>query len=250
MDNIGVWDQFGLDYDHPEFLGNPQCYLIASTPRSGSHYLAHLLAATGQAGGPLEYFHSGHMERWSSLLASQNSSDLFKKLFSRRTSSNGWFGVKAHWTQFSPIYQNKDLMGLFRFEKYIYIERKDKLAQAISLAIARQTNAWISHHHSTNSPAYNFDQIQDAIRYLSKEEYLWKNFFEKNDINYLKIFYEDLLLNPMNKVSDILKLLKIKSNLYDLKHPFMPKIQGDSINSEWIKRYREEFDKKLDLDVS
>ena len=37
------WTQFGSSYDYPCFESQPRTYLIASTPRSGSHYLGHKL---------------------------------------------------------------------------------------------------------------------------------------------------------------------------------------------------------------
>jgi LPS sulfotransferase NodH len=50
------WNQFGAAYDFPDFSGAFRNYLIASTPRCGSHYLGHLLRATGRLGSPLEFF--------------------------------------------------------------------------------------------------------------------------------------------------------------------------------------------------
>jgi LPS sulfotransferase NodH len=103
-------------------------------------------------GSPLEYFSKGRLRDWQQKLEASDQAELFRRLFRRRTSPNGWFGVKAHWPQFVAIVENRSLYELFRFERFIHIERADRLAQAISWVIAQQSAAWISFHEAREEP--------------------------------------------------------------------------------------------------
>jgi LPS sulfotransferase NodH len=95
------WDQFGAAYDLAPYDGWPATYLIASTPRSGSHYLGHLLFETGLFGSPLEYLHPAHLATWQDRLGTRDVASTLRALFRRRTSASGWFGIKAHWSHFN-----------------------------------------------------------------------------------------------------------------------------------------------------
>jgi len=149
---MAQWDQFGQDYDHPPFEGTPRLYLIASTPRSGSHFLGHQLLQTGALGSPLEYFHKPHLERWAAEFGTTDFPSTMARLYARRTSPSGWFGAKAHWTQFIPIAQRPNLLSFLGIQTYIEIVRRDRIAQAISFVIAQQTKAWISFHDQQGEP--------------------------------------------------------------------------------------------------
>ena len=133
-----AWDQFGPDYDFPEYPGQPMSYLIATTPRCGSHHLGHLLTATGMLGSPLEYFSKGRLRDWREKLAAADTVDLFRQLFRRRTSPSGWFGVKAHWPQFQQIMADEEVCGLFNFRRYLHIERRDRLVGEHELGLVHE----------------------------------------------------------------------------------------------------------------
>ena len=121
-----TWDQFGPAYDFRRFEGSARTYLIASTPRSGSHYLGRLLFDTGALGAPLEYFHPNHMQTWRQKLGAKTSEELFHGLLALRTSPSGWFGIKAHWPQFEAIRRDREIFDILAFSKYIRIARRER----------------------------------------------------------------------------------------------------------------------------
>ena len=94
---------FDTTYDFPRVNSKPAVYLIASTPRSGSHYISHLLFATKYLGAPLEYLSAANFRRWSQIAGSEDPARVLEEIMARRTSPNGWFGVQTHWYQFSEI---------------------------------------------------------------------------------------------------------------------------------------------------
>lgn len=231
----GRWDQFGADYDHAPFAGTPRLYLIASTPRSGSHFLGHSLLETGALGSPLEYFHPQHLRRWAELFGTTDFRSTMSRIVARRTSPSGWFGVKAHWQQFAPIAENDGLLKFLGIETYIEIKRRDRIAQAISLVIAQQTNAWISFHDSKAEPRYDFDAIRKAMDGLDQGVAGWEAFFQANGITPLTIHYEDLTADPGATVDGILRHCGV-SRAGDAPR-WLPRRQASDINARWQERY-------------
>ena len=179
------------DFDQPRYVDPPQIYVIASQPRSGSHYLAHLLRSTGQAGVPLEYFHSTHWKQWGKRCGQYNPLSAFKIMCQLRTTPNGVFGFKAHWKQFQYACHLR-LEPQLQNASFIQITRDDLLGQAISLVIASQTGAWIHDHEQQRHPEYSFAAIQNALRQLTAERAEWDLFFASTGITPVRITYEDL----------------------------------------------------------
>ncbi len=233
-----AWDQFGPDYDFPEYPGQPMSYLIATTPRCGSHHLGHLLTATGMLGSPLEYFSKGRLRDWREKLAASDTVDLFRQLFRRRTSPSGWFGVKAHWPQFQQIMADEEVCGLFNFRRYLHIERRDRLAQAISWVIAQQSSAWISFHTPNDEPRYDFDAIRNALNVIDAHSADWKQFFATHGIEPLSIIYEDLVATPDATVESVLAHCGLTRDPTLARHTEQPTRQASHRNEIWAQRYR------------
>lgn len=235
-----AWDQFGPDYDFPEFAGEPRSYLIATTPRCGSHYLGHLLFATGVLGSPLEYFSKGRLRDWQERLGASDRQQLFQRLFRRRTSPNGWFGVKAHWPQFQQIVDDPPLYDLFHFQRFIHIERSDRLAQAISWVIAQQSSAWISFHEASEEPTYDFAAIQNALAVIDAQTAQWKQFFTTHSIEPLPLLYEDLITAPDAELDRVFTHCNVTRAPSHTRPTHQPQQQASRRNQEWAERYRRE----------
>jgi LPS sulfotransferase NodH len=169
--------------------------LVASTKRSGSHYLGHLLQATGRMGSPLEYLL--HLPAWRDRLGAADEASALRELFRRRTSPNGWFGVKAHWDHFAELQEKPEVWALLRPERYIYIRRRDVLSQAISFVIAKQTKSWISWQKEEQAePRFDAPAIARAIAAFERENRLWERCFTRMGISPVRIVYEDLVADP------------------------------------------------------
>ena len=234
------WDQFGDAYDHPHFDGRPSCYLIASTPRSGSHYLGHLMCGTGVLGSPLEYFHPKHLEKWKAKFGATEFEEVLSGLFMVRTSPSGWFGVKAHWSQFEPIAKNPAQLSSLGCSKYIRIFRNDTLAQAISLVIARKTSAWISFHQVRKQPKYDFQAIQIALAEIEAENGKWEAFFQERGVDPLIVEYENLCKKPADVVNNIMSYFNLDAESNKVSPTPRPERQSTPLNFEWKQRYLED----------
>ena len=232
---MGQWDQFGQDYDHPPFEGTPRLYLIASTPRSGSHFLGHQLLETGALGSPLEYFHEPHLRTWMAELGTPDLVSTIKQLYRRRTSPSGWFGAKAHWNQFKPIAERPALFRFLGIETYIEITRSDRIAQAISYVIAQQTGAWISFHSAQAEPRYDFAAIRQVADALDHHIAQWRAFFAANAITPLIVDYDDLTADPKATVDRIMAHCGVERT--GTAPQWQPQRQASDINARWRDRY-------------
>jgi LPS sulfotransferase NodH len=231
------WGQFGVRYDQPDYEGPVRTYLIASTPRSGSHLLGHLLLATEELGSPLEYFHPEHLKTWQSRLGGPDLAALLRILFRHRTSPSGWFGVKAHWRQFAPIADNKDIMDLLDFRNYIRVVRRNPAAQAVSLTIARQINAWISFQVPTREPTYDFGSIHAALMEIKAEDAHWRSYFEARGLDPILVEYEALAADPKATIDRIRAAFGLTGNRRASHGRLLPERQSTSLNLDWERRY-------------
>jgi LPS sulfotransferase NodH len=235
-----AWDQFGEDYDQPPFEGAPRTYLIASSPRSGSHFLGHLLLETGALGSPLEYFEGTHLHKWMALLGTKDFRTTMACIRARRTSPTGWFGAKAHWGQFAPIANSETLLRFLDISKYIVIRRRDLTAQAISFVIARQTQSWISFHDSKIEPHYDFAAIRSAMTWMEQDANSWADFFHAHAIAPLVVDYEDLVADPETAVDRI--LAHCGANRRGHAPPrWQPQRQASDVNARWQDLYRRDL---------
>ncbi len=116
---------FDSTYDFPPTTHKRFVYLIATTPRSGSHYLGHLLFSTKQLGAPLEYLSAANFDHWCELVGSTDPRVVYGEIMTRRTSPNGWFGLQAHWYHLANLARFRIPRDLFDVQRIIWIVRRD-----------------------------------------------------------------------------------------------------------------------------
>jgi trehalose 2-sulfotransferase len=240
-------------YDFPDQVPLRKSYVIASTPRCGSTFLSTVLWQTGVLGAPSEYWNyhkraavktigTKMMERLEAL----SRADYLTKLLACRTSKNGVFGVKVHYNDFEEaIRRFPELLDLVAPTKFIYIERLDKVAQAVSMARAVQTGVYASWRKGRDGPSaanlrYDRELIANFLVKLEEQNLNWKRWFEDNKIDPFVVSYESLAADQAAVAGSVMKLLDVEN---DEPQPvrYRPlSRQGDSINKEWIARYKSE----------
>lgn len=232
-----ITDQFSKEHDMPtrEVLLR---YAICSTPRSGSHFLGHLMKARMNAGHPLEYFHERHFEVWQKRRESSRHTHILPYLESIRTTPNGVFGIKIHFGQLNILEQHISIRALIASYKFVHVLRKNALAQAVSYARASQTGAWISGMPEIRKPNYDRLLILEKLRDIYRDNASWECLFSLYQVDFHKIYYEDLLENTNQILQNVATFLNLEtSNGAVIQKTFLPKQQSDSINQEWIERF-------------
>jgi trehalose 2-sulfotransferase len=244
-----------LDFGDPVPLR--KSYIVASTDRCGSTFLCSLLWQTGLLGAPTEYWNyrrsadspSRTRARATSVgnqmmdrLGATSPADYLDKLLTCRTSPNGVFGVKAHSLDFvEALRQFPTMLDLLAPVTFIYIRREDKVAQAVSMAKAAQTGAWVSlAKPKTQNLQYDRDLIAKCLSYVERQDRDWGSWFEANNITPFVVTYENLTANTANVVRSIVELLGVQDDPPHQVHLPEFEKQGDETNEEWVARFRRE----------
>ncbi|RPJ25078.1 MAG: hypothetical protein EHM33_15760 [Chloroflexi bacterium] len=216
------------------------CYLMASSPRSGSQLLGALLTSTGLAGFPTEHFNLWHMGDATNFFPDDllYSPEHIQKLIEKQTTPNGVFGTKAHFLQVINFVGLDCLEYLYPTPlKYISLRRCDFTRQGISLARAVQTNSYNSDMQSARDPIYNFYQILQCIREVRVDAKGWETYFHQRGIEPLRVIYEDFVADQRGTLKRIFDFLEIVIPA-DLQMPASPlKRQADSLSDLWVEKF-------------
>lgn len=196
-------DQFGALHDHPPFVGKPRVYVVASIPRTGSHFLCDLLRQCCDLGSPFEYLNKGRRQQWLDSASAENPGQMLNLLAQRRTSPSGWFGCKTHWRDFEDGLTDPGVAAFLANPHYIHIRRRDRLAQAISYVIAGQTKSWRSFQPPMREAVYDRTAIDGALAEIAWQENCWREFFTAQKIEPLTIDYEALDVCPRQCIDAI-----------------------------------------------
>ena len=245
-----------------EFIKPKTSYAILATPRSGSTYLCDLLSTTQIAGYPIEHLRLANQE-----LALNCNFDYLRLLYNlmqHRVTKNDVFGTKliSHFLfqlrQAKPKFKN-----IFKaIDKYILLIRKDKVAQAVSLVLAQKTNVWHIHKNiSQDNPNYLkyqtalegiklderlFLEVKQKHQFIRQQENRLRNILKVNQIEPLKIIYEEIVENPTAEITKALNWLEVSlpSNL-TIETDSNIKRMPSELSQTIVRRYRQESKKGI-----
>lgn len=239
-------------------------YIICSTARSGSTFLCHTLRKTGVAGYPDEFFEKAHFARWCDTWGVSAFDDEYvAKAIEAATTPNGVCGVKIHMEGFYehfvrnlaelPRFRGRGLSAhamlaeLFPNLHYIWITRRDKVRQAVSLWRATETGQWVwKRLEPTASPReYNFKQIDANVAGFVLQEAKWQDYFTEAGVRPPTVVYEDFASDYEQTVWRLLRHLGLEGQSDEKwPRPWMRK-QADEESERWVRRYHE--DKRREL---
>jgi trehalose 2-sulfotransferase len=237
-------------FDFPGPVPLRKSYIVASTPRSGSTFLCSLLWQTGVLGAPSEYWNCRKRAspktigtRMMERLEASSGVDYLTKLLACRTSKNGIFGLKVHFAHFEEVFNGfPQVLELLAPIKFIYIERQDKLAQAVSMARSLQTGIWaFGRNRERPTISYDRDLISRCLRSLEVQRRGWLQWFATNRVEPHVVSYENLVADTAGVVSSIIDLLDVRGDEpHEVQQRKLAR-QGDGTNKEWAARYQHEL---------
>lgn len=220
---------------------NPKtCYIVCSAPRSGSNFYSSLLTATELAGRPEEHF-----DPWQPGQTPAESpngllygADYVEGLVRRGTTENGVFGTKAQFNEITSYVGLARLAGLFPVEpKYLFLERRDVIGQAVSLAIARQTGQFFWNDPPQRHPTYNPDQIRCCLEEICNQNRGWRTHFWEHGIEPFHVLYEDLVSKTSAVILDTLQFLDVTVPKGFSTPRSTLKKMATSLNREWAEKF-------------
>jgi LPS sulfotransferase NodH len=252
-------------------------YLVCATPRSGSTLLCETLRTTGTAGNPLEHFevlrHSSqprqpheHFEGVDdpdvlNLLSAPDpprrdpepSADWWERILRDGTTPNGVWGGKLMWGHVDDLLDraheldgvppdadlDATLRALFGADlRLVFVTRADKVAQAVSLWRAVQTQAWRAGHGVPAQEArYAFAAIDHLVHQLEDHDAQWRRWFAVHGWAPHAVSYDELAADPPRTVGAVLRALGLPDD--HVPAPATER-QGDGRSRAWADRYRSE----------
>ena len=255
---------FEPEFDCPPYDGERAYFVICSPPRSGSGLLCRLMAGSGVMGVPAEYFHPE--DGWRIMaerlgLLREGKVDLeayINGLKGLRTTPNGVFGVKMQHWMMGRLVENRVISTHFPGALFIFLTRRDAIAQGVSFDIARQTGKWNSRsppsdkwaiqlpqsspstdEHPPGVPEYHRGRIMEAINLVLKEQVSWEAFFTLNDIRPYRVDYERLIEGTHEVCQEICSHVGVTTD-YQFSLDQSPiERQRSNLNEEWVRRIKE-----------
>lgn len=228
------------------------------------------MSSTGVAGHPEEYFPERapdsvyvatvaalkDPDTWRSDWTRTPFEDCLDRVLRSGTSPNGVFASKLKWFNMPYLDETlgrlpghgsvslpEHLERLFPHLRYVWVTRRDKICQAVSLVKARQSAEWKSMSASAQRSArldYSFHVVDVALRRIVQEECAWEEYFRHAGITPITVVYEDLTRNYECTVRRLLEDLEISlPTEYAFPAPRLHK-QADAVSEEWVERYKQD----------
>ena len=190
----------------------------------------------------------------SSLLGIADYREHLHRTFEHGTTANGVFGAKLMWRQLPelqalagelPEYIGLEpaelLRRLFGEPSYVWVTRRDKVRQAVSLWRALQTRSWrLGHAPGDDRPVelhYRFEGLDHLVRSLETEDAAWAEFFVRYGLPALTVSYEDDLVHDHDGiVRRVLEYIGVRPPPgWHAAEPI--KRQADALSEDWVAAY-------------
>jgi LPS sulfotransferase NodH len=210
------------------------CY----TNRCGSHFLAELLASTGR------FNYAGEVFNADSALADIHRHDhpdlaAFCDHLCASTARNGTLAAKLATSHLAVLAEAGLLDQILPRARFVFLHRADKLAQAISLSIAAQTQQWTS-YMQPRVPAeqllFSARDIDAIIADIVDQQGAFEHFFALNGIRPYALVYEQLCAEPAASLAALGKWLGA-GDLRAQPDKLSAQKQAGDLNRRWREMY-------------
>ena len=170
-------------------------YTIAFTVRSGSNAICDLLAGNS-LGAPSEWFQQPPVpqggESWVDAIVSVVNAHQVEGIFGSKMMHDHRARLDERLRTALPGYRQLD--DFLPLHRWVWLVRKDKVLQAISLCRAQLSGRWAmtdSADRTSDIFEYDFFHILSSLMIILAGEYAWELFFQQHDIEPFTLVYED-----------------------------------------------------------
>lgn len=228
------------------FEGITRSFTIGFTMRSGSNAICELLGRN-RLGAPNEWFQNalevGGGETW--LQAFSRVVDRFQigGVFGSKMSHDHRARLDENLRAAIPGYRRLD--DVLPAHRWVWLVRKDKVLQAISLCRAESSGQFAiteSGPRASGDYHYDFCHVLSRLLMLQGGEIAWELYFQEHGIEPFVIVYEEFFQDPereLPKLIDYLGGLPPDRATLDMTQTY--KIQRDEVNLELRKRFVSDF---------
>lgn len=249
-------------------------YVIAATPRTGSHLLSNALTSSGIAGAPREW-----LPRWTPDNAPVTAlermrlvtqppreteydpaadAEFIRQFIANGTTANGVFGTVMHWLVLQDAVRRFQVfLGTAESEphrvlslgfpnlSYVWLRRRDKVAQAVSWYKAVQTGVYVGRGKAgavdPDSMRFDYGKIRHLLSAANSFENAWSSFFSSNGIKPLVLYYEDLAAHYVSTIRSTLDFLQLDSASVEIAQPKHEKY-ADAQSLAWIEEFKRQHE--------
>ncbi len=216
-------------------------YILCSSQRSGSTVYCRLLRMTGVLGAPAEYLVLGKLRSDRPDADADALRQAALERLREHATPNDITGVKLHFHQFDEFSRSVPLDTIGGFDLWVQVDRRDPIAQAVSLARAWQTRQYSSQQVAQGEASYSFDLIARATQRLQRDKDGWRIYFEKHGIRPLTVNYEDIVDDPEGAVGLVLAAFDVKGTAPVSLDGVKLTVQRNDESLEWAQRFQAEL---------
>ncbi|MCZ4501196.1 MAG: hypothetical protein JWQ74_3753 [Marmoricola sp.] len=235
-------------------MTGPSSYLVCATPRTGSTLLCSFLASTGVAGRPESYFREPDRRLWAERFGvpvdddgSHDFAAFVAGAVRSGTSANGVFAARIMWGTLPSLLAGlaeategrpdvETLEGAFGPLRFVHLQRRDVVAQAVSWARAEQSAYWHPGDVAQGEPRFDIDQIDRLVATIGAHNAAWSSWFDREGVVPLRIDYEQVTGEPREAVGSVLRWIGSS-----MPASWVPESrqrrQADLLNADWTTRY-------------
>jgi LPS sulfotransferase NodH len=237
--------------------------IICATPRSGTTLLCDLLAETGAAGRPNSFYRRESIANFARRLGVADGLDFEQRylaaIVKAGRGSTDLFSMRVMWpslpemtARLSALFPDETsdtgrIVAAFGTPLYLFVERQDKVAQAISRSKAEQSGLW--HRGADGSvreqggeyraPVYDAAALRASIAETTAHEAEWRGWFASQGIVPMVLSYEALSADPQAAVATLLTALGRDPAIAERIAPRTAKL-ADAESATWAERFRRE----------
>ena len=176
-------------------------------------------------------------------------------MLQRGTTLNGVFGAKMMWNYLDDfkvrmaelpglgsLSFNERLDAVFPRLKIIFMRRRDKVAQAVSLWKAIQTQQWRTESESDSEQVdvdqepgvdYDYEAIEYLLNELHRWDARWEEWFHATGREPIRVFYDEFTVSRAATIGRVLDALGIDPPAPEGKKPM--KRQADDRSKDWVR---------------
>ncbi len=216
-------------------------YAICTVLRSGSTWLAELLASTGRLGYPSEYFSTDVQRRIRTPAYPEDRAAQAEIVMTQGATPNGVYAFKMYPIDLETVSRHIAWTKVFPNLRFVYLRRRDVLGQALSRVRAVQTRQWRSTLSRRAEPHYDGEAIREALRTTVMQDARWTIFFARNEIEPLRLVYEDALQAQTATVAAVAALIGLDTPPMPAPNDIAIAVQRDAQTEEWRARFLADY---------
>jgi LPS sulfotransferase NodH len=124
--------------------------------------------------------------------------------------------------------------------RYVYLQRRDRVAQAVSRHKAEISGTWhlgFEEAAKPKVPVYDFAAVNGHLREVEDADDQWRRWFAARGIRPFDVAYEDLSADPQGVTQQVLAFLGLQAT-----HPLQVtnRKMADGESADWVARFRAE----------